>query len=178
MGVRADFLVSGASCRAHPELVRKIASEHETLGSYAMTDKALDRLPIKDAEDRIEEGRESIETAASIKTTLFGFPLVASSPDLIDYVEQKKMTLLVSKLGMAIGRHYMTVDSRDWQLMDASALYDHVTSNLDHGPFLHPQEGGTIILLHDGYAATGIALPYIIEEILARGLKPVVVVGS
>jgi peptidoglycan/xylan/chitin deacetylase (PgdA/CDA1 family) len=180
-GLQADFLISGSSCRAHPELVRRLAAEHQVLGSCGMDRKALDRMPINDAELQMTEGNDAVQTAAGVESTIFGFPLAASSPDLIDFAEQKKWTILVSKLGFVLGNGILTVDSRDWQLMDPSALYDHVVANLERGSRLPasdtPQahEAGQILLFHDEYEATVQALPSIINEILARGLKPVVV---
>lgn len=72
--VRATFFCVGGNARAHPELLRRMASEGHTVGSHSLTHPYLEQLGQRAIYYEFAAGRREVETALGSPSRLFRPP--------------------------------------------------------------------------------------------------------
>src|SRR3954470_22452396 len=88
--VHATFFLIGKPASAHPELVRRIATEGHTIGHHTWLHRRLTRIKPAEAADEIDHGISAVESAlhgAAITTPgtpFFRFPGFESTPATLD----------------------------------------------------------------------------------------------
>ncbi len=93
--VRASFFLLGENALAHPELARRELAEGHTVGHHSFHHPLLDRMTGAAAEAEIDHGFAAVETAlygtpaARPRTPFFRFPGFASTPALLDRLQQR-----------------------------------------------------------------------------------------
>ena len=160
-GVKASFFCIGENVESHPELARAIVSGGHTIGSHTSTHRNLLLAGAEAIRRELERGQESIRSATGKTPRFFRCPKGYKNP---------LVALAVRRLGVRMAGYSYPI----WDVENPppEELVDRV---------LRRVKGGDIIVMHDGYppARPGsreslvLALPPIIEGILARGLTPV-----
>lgn len=157
-GVRATFFQVGEMTTSYPEISKQVAEAGHMVGSHTFTHPQLPKLSAKDAESEIRSGREAVALASGTDIPFFRFPYGARNTYLNEFIKSQGMASFL-----------WNMDSADWKLRDPKVLLARVKAQLDH-------EQGGIILFHDIHEQTVIALPYVLEELRARGFTTVVYV--
>lgn len=166
--VHATFFVIGQNARAHPELVRRILAEGHTLAHHSMTHPAatLAHLPEAAALAEIEDGIAADEragygsVASPARIPFFRFPGFASTPQLLDAVEKRGLSVFGADLWAS-----------DWNRMTPEAELALVTRRLEAA------QGG-IILFHDTKSQTAAMIPAFLETLRDRGYRVVHIVPA
>jgi peptidoglycan/xylan/chitin deacetylase (PgdA/CDA1 family) len=166
---KATFFVMGDSTRNQEKTLRKIIKRGHALGSIGFRHQVLTELTLKEAEREIERGRHALEAAvqpelkdlaANPKLPLFRFPYGMSDPNVSALVEKARMIAIPSDLELD-----------DWKTWDPRELVARFKKKLD-------QSRGGILVLNDEYEQSVLALPYILDEIKARGYIAAVFIPS
>src|SRR5689334_12526709 len=93
--VKATFFLLGENAAAHPALVRREAAEGHTVAHHTFSHRLLSHLSPASADAEIDRGIAAVETAlgrpaaSAPATPFFRFPGFASSPALLDRLQQR-----------------------------------------------------------------------------------------
>ncbi|MDR3608076.1 MAG: polysaccharide deacetylase family protein [Oligoflexia bacterium] len=156
--VRAMFFQAGQKIRAHSDLTRKTFDAGHIIASHSMTHAILSQIGLNDAFGEIDKGREQLAATTGRDNPFVRMPYGASNEELNRYLHEKGLTSF-----------YWNMDSRDWQTTDARELWDQILKELD-------REKGGILLMHESNAVTLVVLPYLLNELKARGYSTAVFV--
>jgi peptidoglycan-N-acetylglucosamine deacetylase len=162
--VKATFFLLGRNAADHPNLVRREAAEGHTVAHHTFSHPLLARLSVAAAEAEIDRGIAAVETAATGRTgsfpvtPFFRFPGFASSPALLDRLEQRRIVVFGADLWAS-----------DWNPMAPADELALVMSRLN-------ATGGGIVLFHDTKAQTAAMLPAFLRELKRHGYRVVHVV--
>jgi len=156
-GVRATFFVQGDMVERHPTLLREVAARGHRVGNHGYGHM--------DARDTAWT-----EYLASVLRTQALLEEIVGSP-LPRYFRPPYGSITLRST-IALVRHgyqfvFWSLDSRDSFVPDASALLAHV-----EGQRMEP---GCIMLLHEDYHHTVVALEPLIALVRRRGLVPVAI---
>jgi peptidoglycan/xylan/chitin deacetylase (PgdA/CDA1 family) len=164
--VKAAFFMLGRNAEAHPELARAGRAAGHVVGHHTYAHRLLDRMRAAAAETEIDHGITAVEqalyggTAAAPVTPFFRFPGFASRPDLLDWLEKRKLVVFGADLWAS-----------DWIRMSPNVELGLVLARLQ-------KTGGGIILLHDTKVQTAAMLPKLLRELKRQGYRIVQVVPA
>lgn len=153
-GVRATFFVVGARAEAHPELVRRMATEGHVVGNHSYTHSW--RFPLRSLGRTMEELRRTGEVLHRItgrQPRLFRPPFGVTNPTI---------ARAVRRLGL---------DPVGWSIRSLDTMGqspERVAARILRR--LHP---GAVILLHDRCAGSERLIGLLVEGLRSRGLEPV-----
>ena len=152
-GVRATFFVVGARAEAHPELVRRMATEGHVVGNHSYTHSW--RFPLRSLGRTMEELRRTGEVLHRItgrQPRLFRPPFGVTNPTI---------ARAVRRLGL---------DPVGWSIRSLDTMGqspERVAARILRR--LHP---GAVILLHDRCAGSERLVGLLVEGLRSRGLEP------
>lgn len=164
--VQATFFLIGKSASAHPELVRRIASEGHTVGHHSWRHRILTRIKPAEATVEIDHGISAVETALhGVATTtpgtpFFRFPGFASNPPTLDLLHSRGIAVFGADLWAS-----------DWNPMTPMQQLKLLTDRLKRA-----RKG--IILLHDSKAQTAAMLPAFLAYLKDNHYRVVHVVAA
>lgn len=166
--VRATFFLIGQNAQARPALVQRTLAEGHTIAHHSMTHPAvtLAGLSLPAAINEIERGIAADEQAAYGKSgatprvPFFRFPGFASSPELLDWLDQKGIAVFGADLWAS-----------DWNVMTPESQLNLVLQRLD-------ATGGGIILFHDTKKQTAAMIPAFLRALSERGYRVVHIVPA
>ena len=154
--VKASFFLLGRSALAHPELTRRELAEGHTVAHHSYQHPILNRMPVAAAEAEIQRGFAAVDKALYGKsadrpaTPFFRFPGFASSPALLDHLEQRGISVFGTDLWAS-----------DWNPMTPAQQLKLVLDRLT------ATQGG-IILFHDTKQQTAAMLPDFLRAMKAQ----------
>ncbi len=161
--VPATFFVVGVRAEQHPELLARMYAEGHEIGNHTYSHANVAGTWPQRTALELNATQRIIQRATGVSTTLFRPPYYADSEPQTP--EELEPIARAQRLG------YVTVaariDARDWAVgVTADRILTEVLAEL--------QDGGRIILMHDGggeRSATVAALPPIIDALRARGYR-------
>jgi peptidoglycan/xylan/chitin deacetylase (PgdA/CDA1 family) len=145
--VRATFFLIGKPASEHPDLVRRIAADGNTVGHHTWLHRSLKQIRPSETADEINRGIAADEmalhgTATTTPTTpFFRFPGFESTPATLDYLQSRGIVVFGADLWAS-----------DWNPMTPRQELDLLVRRLNAA-------GKGIILLHDPKASTAAMLP-------------------
>jgi peptidoglycan/xylan/chitin deacetylase (PgdA/CDA1 family) len=164
--VRATFFLIGRNAAMQPDLVRRERAEGHTVAYHTFSHPLLDRMSVSAAEAEIDRGIAAVETALQGKpasrpeTPFFRFPGFASSPTLLQRLEERKMVV--------VGADFW---ASDWNPMSPQQELQLVLGRLQAA-------GSGIVLFHDTKQQTAAMLPAFLRALKAGGYRVVHMVGG
>ncbi len=156
--VPATFFVLGGPAADNPHLVRRVLAEGHAVGGHTASHGDLTQEPFADATRDIAEGLRPLDSAG-VDRTLFRFPQLQSTPELLAWVNAKGMA--------AIG---VDIDPRDWAGDKPSLTLKRLIAQLE-------AKGSGIILLHDNQPNTVRLLPDLLAFLRREGYSVVRLTG-
>jgi len=157
--VKATFFMLGRNVEARPEIARAVIEAGHVVGHHTYAHRLLDHIPILAAQAEIDRGIAAVEqalyggAAAKPATPFFRFPGFASRPDLLDWLEKRKVVVFGADLWAS-----------DWNRMSPNAELKLLLARLQTA-------GRGIILLHDTRAQTAAMLPIFLRELKRQGYR-------
>ncbi len=164
--VLATFFLLGENALAHPELARRERAEGHTVAHHSFRHPLLDRITVAAAEAEIDHGFAAVETALNGRPTnqpttpFFRFPGFASSPDLLAWLENRRIVVFGADLWAS-----------DWNPMTPDQELKLVMERL-------AAAHGGIVLFHDTKQQTAAMIPAFLRTLRAEGYRIVHVVGA
>ncbi len=164
--VPATFFVVGVNAERSPELLRRIYAEGHEIGNHTYSHLDLSTASSTRLQFELNATQRIIQHALGVSTLLFRPPYAADSEPQTP--QELEAILRAQGLGyITIGAR---IDPQDWEL--------GVTPDAILAEVLAEQPNGRVALLHDAggnRSATVEALPDIIDELRARGVRFVTV---
>lgn len=164
--VPATFFVKGNEADDNEDIVRRCWDQGCEIGNHTYTHPHIADVSSMRAELEVNATQRLIESITGHSTRLFRPPF-GQGADINVGSKEDEIVVRMQKLG------YVTVgfgiDTKDFTHTSASAIVARVLKQLNTG---------NIILMHDGggnRAETILALPQIIQELMARGYQLVTV---
>jgi peptidoglycan/xylan/chitin deacetylase (PgdA/CDA1 family) len=158
---RATFFMVGRRALSDPETAKEVAARGHTVGAHTWSHARLADLADGEAETQIELGFSAVQQALDRPISpFFRFPYLRGSPFSLQHLD-----------GRQIATFGIDIDSRDFEIRDAAALYERVMADA-----AAKRKG--IILFHDIHASTAEALPRILDGLKARGFRVVHLVSK
>jgi len=160
-----SFFLLGRNALAQSALARRILSEGHTVAHHTFSHPLLARMAPSVAEAEIERGFAAVDQAVygraehAPATPFFRFPGFASSPALLEWLEQRGITVFGADLW---------VD--DWNPISPQQELALALGRIE------ANQGG-IVLLHDTKARTAAMLPALLRALKVRGYGVVHVVS-
>lgn len=159
---KATFFVVGAQVRQYPELVLRIRREGHALGSHSATHPDARRLRTRHLAQDYADGRVALETTIGAPVALFRPP---------NGTLDTRGAVTIRRLGLL--PWLWNVDPQDWH---PDTTQEQIVQRCA------AVTAGDVVLLHDGLrrplasrardrSATVRALPLILEDLRARGLR-------
>jgi peptidoglycan/xylan/chitin deacetylase (PgdA/CDA1 family) len=164
--VHATFFLIGRSASEHPDLVRRIAAEGDTIGHHTWRHPSLKRMTLSAATEEIDRGIAADEmalngTATRIPgTPFFRFPGFESTPAILDVLQSRGIVVFGADLWAS-----------DWNPMTPAQELKLLTDRLKIA-------GKGIILLHDPKARTAAMLPAFLRYLADNHYRVVHVVPA
>jgi peptidoglycan-N-acetylglucosamine deacetylase len=164
--VQASFFLLGRSALAHPELVRRERAEGHTVAHHTFAHPLLDRMPLAAAQGEMDRGFAAVDTAlygrsdGAPKTPFFRFPGFASSPALLDWLQQRGILVFGTDLWAS-----------DWSPMAPEQQLALVLGRVE-------ANRGGIVLFHDTKRQTAAMLPAFLRALKSRGYQVVHVIPA
>ncbi len=164
--VLATFFVLGKNAAAQPALVRRERAEGHTVAHHSYRHPLLNRMSLSAAEDEIDHGITAVETALNGRpnreptTPFFRFPGFASSPELLEWLERRRVVVFGADLWAS-----------DWNPMSPGQELHLVMERL-------AATHGGIVLFHDTKKQTAAMVPALLRSLKAGGYRIVQVVGA
>jgi peptidoglycan-N-acetylglucosamine deacetylase len=164
--VLATFFLLGRNAAAYPGLARRERAEGHTVAHHSFRHPLLNHMSLPAAEAEIDRGIAAVETALQGRpatrpeTRLFRFPGFASSPTLLDRLEQRGIVVVGADLWAS-----------DWNPMSPAQELRLVLARLE-------ATHGGIVLFHDTKRQTAAMLPAFLRSLKAGGYRVVHMVGA
>jgi peptidoglycan-N-acetylglucosamine deacetylase len=168
--VHASFFLLGENAAAHPELARRELAEGHTVAHHSFHHPLLDHMSAAAAEAEIDHGFAAVETAlygtpygtpaTRPRTPFFRFPGFASTPALLDRLEQRRIVVFGADFWAS-----------DWNPMSPEQELQLVLGRL-------AQSHGGIVLFHDTKRQTAAMIPAFLRALKAGGYRVVHVVPA
>ncbi len=149
--MKATFFLVGKQAAMYPQLVRDIADAGHQLGSHSHTHTDLRRLDQRGVEQELVKSRAAIRQACGQTVTLF-------RPPGGNYDDE------VRSAAAACGYTtvFWTENIGNYPGVEGAAIGRSMGNKLARGG---------IVLLHNGYDETEVALPHLLPELVRRGLR-------
>ena len=151
-GVPASFFLLGQCIEGREGIVKRMQEEGHLIGNHTYSHKDLTSLRREEAEREVLRTSNAIYEVTGVYTA-FVRPPYGRWPEELEF-----HVTMVPVL--------WTLDSRDWEIKDASAVAEEVLSQA---------ESGSVILLHDCYKSSVEAAFQIIDGLTERGYEFVTV---
>ncbi len=164
--VHATFFLIGRSASEHPDLVRRIAAEGDTIGHHTWRHPSLKRMTLSAATEEIDRGIAADEMALNGAATripgtpFFRFPGFESTPAILDVLQSRGIVVFGADLWAS-----------DWNPMTPAQELKLLTDRLKIA-------GKGIILLHDPKARTAAMLPAFLRYLADNHYRVVHVVPA
>ena len=161
----ATFFLLGRNAAAYPGLARRERAEGHTVAHHSFRHPLLNHMSLPAAEAEIDRGIAAVETALQGRpatrpeTRFFRFPGFASSPILLDRLEQRGIVVVGADLWAS-----------DWNPMSPAQELRLVLARLE-------ATHGGIVLFHDTKRQTAAMLPAFLRSLKAGGYRVVHMVG-
>lgn len=154
-GVHSTFFLTGKWSEQNPALVRRMAAEGHEIANHTYSHPDLRKLTDEQIADQLAKTDEILRRTAGQGVSSYFRPPFGG--------RDKRVLSAASQAGYSAV--YWSLDSWD-------SFKKGITSREISERVLGRVEGGDIVLMHCGSAATAQALPGIIEELRRRGLEP------
>jgi peptidoglycan-N-acetylglucosamine deacetylase len=164
--VRATFFLLGRNVATDPQIARRALAEGHTVGHHSYSHPVLSHLPLAKAEAEIDRGIATDEFAlygerrTKPTTPFFRFPGFASSPALLDRMNQRGLVVFGAD-----------VWASDWLRMTPEQELRLILSRIE-------KVDRGIVLFHDTKAQTAQMLPAFLRELKRRGYSIVHVIPA
>ncbi len=147
----ATFFLVGNKAHRHPGLVREIHGRGHQIANHGFAHRNARLCSVKEIIEDVERTQAALEdiVGAAIQRD-FRPPYGAVTPGSF---------LALTRRGYRYV--FWSIDSRDYATQSADATLANVAGR---------SRGGDILLFHEDYAHTTVALPFILDEISSRGL--------
>jgi peptidoglycan/xylan/chitin deacetylase (PgdA/CDA1 family) len=155
--VRATFFLIGEHSADHPDLVRRIAENGNTVGHHTWDHPSLPKIPMAEATDEINRGIAAEEKAlhgvatTTPTTPFFRFPNFESSPALLDLLQSRDIAVFGADFWVS-----------DWIRMTPEQEFKLLTGRLKRA-----RKG--VILMHDTKPWTAAMLPAFLRYLRENG---------
>jgi len=164
--VPATFFVVGVNAERAPQLLQRMYAEGHEIGNHTYSHLDLSTASSARLQFELNATQRIIQRALGVSTLLFRPPYTADSEPQTP--QELEAILRAQQLGyLTIGAR---IDPQDWEL--------GVTPDAILAEVLAEQSNGRVVLLHDAggnRSATVEALPELIDELRARGVRFVTV---
>jgi len=156
---KATFFVAGPYAKAHPDIVRRIVQEGHEIASQGYWHENLSAAENSRIRDSIARTHDILKSFVGIEPSLF-------RPPNGDYDDR----VIRSALEVGYSTVTWSLDSFDWRNTTADYIRKRVASKARQGD---------IVRFHasDMFAATAEAIPGIVKDLQARGIR-VVTIGE
>jgi peptidoglycan/xylan/chitin deacetylase (PgdA/CDA1 family) len=152
---RVSFFVSGNKIEEHKaKIFRALQMECEVI-CHAWNHTDLTKLSSKAIIKQLFDTIAAIAQISGTVSPIFRPPYGSTD---------KKVEKVAQKLGLSIVN--WSLDPKDWESLDADAVYNHIAQNIQHGD---------IVLCHDVYESTAEAMSRLIPDLIDRGCQLVTV---
>jgi peptidoglycan-N-acetylglucosamine deacetylase len=152
--VKATFFPIGKHAGWHPEILKQVVAKGHTVGSHSLSHANLVKKSLAEAKDEIEYGISAVAiSAGSPQAPFFRFPGLSQTPELTAYLAERNIGIFSTDL-----------DSFDFRTKNPDKVIAAVMTKLD-------KRGKGIVLLHDFQQSTAVALPALLLQLKAKGLK-------
>lgn len=151
-GVSATFFVVGTNADRFPEIVRREIAEGHEIGSHTYYHRHISRMNGEELRDDLEMNEQKLLELTGMRPTLFRPPEGICNDNVKKTAKEMGYSIIM-----------WTVDTNDWQGLDAKEIVECVKKNTI---------SGSIILFHDfvsGNSGTPEALEEIIPYLLSEG---------
>jgi peptidoglycan/xylan/chitin deacetylase (PgdA/CDA1 family) len=147
---RATFFVMGKKAEAHPQILKRTATEGHEIGNHSYSHPDFNKLKKEAQLEEINKTTAIIEKYSGQNVALLRPPGGYLSYDLIELSKKQNLTIA-----------YWTYqqDSKDWRNgTKASVIARHIIKNI---------QPGQVIILHDG-CPNGMATAQAVDMIISR----------
>jgi peptidoglycan/xylan/chitin deacetylase (PgdA/CDA1 family) len=164
--VRATFFLIGQHAAGHPDMVRRIAREGNTIGHHTFSHPFMARIPFDKAKGDIDRGIAAVETAqhgtstTTPSTPFFRFPYFEGTQAELDLLQSRGIVVFGADLWAS-----------DWNEMTAEQELKLITERLAAA-----RKG--IILFHDSKARTAAMMPAFLRHLRDNGYRVVHLVAA
>lgn len=148
-GAKGIFFVYGAYVEQYPDMARRIINEGHLIGNHSYSHPNFDDISDEEVLQQINWTQEIVEEETGYLPTMYRMPFGAGG-------------LRVVQLLPEITSITWNLDSLDWQLQDAQAIYDRVIPMLSHD---------TLLLMHDTSQTSVDALALLMPVLVERGYE-------
>ncbi len=151
-GIHATFFVVGARAASHPEIVRRVVAEGHAIGHHSYHHHEPRETSASELLAEVEDSVRLIHELTGVKSRLFRPP-------------HGNLTLakLIRLLGAGQTVVLWNVDPRDFEAADGAELARRLRER--------PVRAGDLVLLHDSCPLAATALPGLVADAGARGLR-------
>jgi peptidoglycan/xylan/chitin deacetylase (PgdA/CDA1 family) len=162
--VKATFFMVGQMAQAHPQLVKRVASDGHTVANHSQSHPfTFHKMGIEQASREIEDGFTSIRAALGDSGEVAPFFRI---PGLL---RQESVEQYLAAKGVMTWSVDAVAD--DWRHINNKEIVRRAINRLE-------ARGRGILLLHDIQPATALGLPSLLAELKAHGFKIVHVVPA
>jgi peptidoglycan/xylan/chitin deacetylase (PgdA/CDA1 family) len=157
--VQATFFLLGRNAASFPALAKRELTEGHTVAHHSFTHRLLNHLAPAAAEAEIDRGIATVESTlfgvagTAPRTAFFRFPGFASSPALLQRLEQRGIVVFGADLWAS-----------DWNAMAPAQELRLVMTRLRRA-------GRGIVLFHDTKRQTAAMLPQFLKTLRQNGYK-------
>lgn len=154
--VRASFFMNGEPLRAHAALARQVRDAGHSVGMHGYKHEHFPQLSTADQLADLDAMIATYRAALGAEPAAWRFPFLEETPTLLDALRGRRITVMSVDAG-----------AEDWlpdqtPQMLADKLFGQLASS-----------GGGIILLHDVQDQTARALPFLLQQLKAKGYRVV-----
>jgi len=154
-GVKATFCVVGSRVPAYKSVVKDIVNQGCEIIGHSWDHKKFTALTDEEIKKELTDTGNAIYAAANVKPKLYRAPYGTVDDRVKSISKELGYTIVL-----------WSVDTRDWETLNANALYDKVMADV---------KDGAIILTHEIHPTTVDAMVRIIPELKRRGYQFVTV---
>lgn len=150
-GAKGTFFMIGNEVQAHPEIAKQVVEAGHEVANHSYNHPDLTKLGYAAMEKELNLARDKIEQVTGVRPTLIRPPSGAYNNQLLNYANHHNNAIVL-----------WSVDPRDWQSRNATAVYNAIMKGVT---------SGSIILLHDIYPSTADALPKLLATLSSEGYE-------
>lgn len=152
---RATFFVQGRRISHYPDVLRRLADSGFEVVGHSWDHSNLTTLSANQIEYQLNATHAEIESIIGPTPRLYRPPYGAINQTVID---------VSAELGFSLIR--WSIDPEDWRTNCEDAIYNHIMANA--------RDGG-IVVLHDVYLETAVAMERVIPALVEQGFQLVTV---
>ena len=152
-GCTATFFMLGNRMAHYPDAVRLVAESENEIASHSWNHANLVTLSYQDMLENVLMSKNKIKTMTGRDAQFLRAPYGMNNKDLFTVCGKLDLVLV-----------HWSNDSMDWDVKTPEEVYERVLNQL---------QNGDIILCHDTYEHTVIALETLLPELINRGYQVV-----